>query len=138
MKQFFVLLLLIINLFGIDWSGKINWAMNYDSAINLAKSQNKLIMIDISKTNCPPCEYLATKVYTNDKVANYINNNFIPLFYFVDEDNLPVIVENYFMGTTPAILFLEPNGKLVYSMIGARPPEVFLNMLRNVKGMKND
>ena len=132
MRKLFILLLITINLFGIDWSGKINWAMNYDSAINLAKSQNKLIMIDISRTECPPCEYLATKVYTDDEVANYINKNFIPLFYLVDKDNLPVIVENYFMGSTPTILFLEPNGKLVYSMIGARPPKVFLNILKSV------
>ena len=132
MKKFLILLLVSVNLFGIEWSGKINWAMNYDSAINLAKSQNKLIMIDISRTECPPCEYLATKVYTDDEVANYINKNFIPLFYLVDKDNLPVIVENYFMGSTPTILFLEPNGKLVYSMIGARPPKVFLNILKSV------
>ena len=128
-------MILVINLFGIDWSGKINWAINYDSAINLAKLQNKLIMIDISKSNCPPCKYLATKVYTDDKVASYINSNFIPLFYLVDEDNLPIIIQNYFTGTTPTIMFLKPNGNMVYSMIGARPPEVFLKIL---KGIIND
>ena len=134
MKKLLILLLATINLFGIDWSGKINWAMNYDSAVSLAKTQNKLIMVDISKTDCPSCEYLSTKVYTDDDVASYINNNFIPLFYLVDEDNLPVIVENYFMGTTPTIMFLEPNGKLVYSMVGARPPKAFLNILKSIKG----
>ena len=132
MRKLFILLLIIINLFGIDWTGKINWAMNYESAVNLAKSQNKLIMIDISKTDCTPCEYLAMEVYSDDKIANYINKHFIPLFYLVDKDKLPVIVQNYFTGTTPTIMFLEPNGKLVYSMIGARPPKVFLNILKSV------
>jgi len=136
MKKLFILLLITINLFGIDWSGKINWAMNYDSAVKLAKTQNKLIMIDISKSDCPPCKYLATKVYTDDEVANYINKNFVPLFYLVDEDNLPVTVQNYFMGTTPTIMFLEPNGKLIYNMVGARPPKVFLNILKSVNGDK--
>jgi len=134
MEKLFIVIILATNLFGIDWSGKINWAINYDTAVNLAKSQNKLIMIDISKSNCPPCEYLATKVYTNDKVASYINNNFISLFYLVDEDKLPFIVQNYFTGTTPTIVFLKPTGKLVYNVIGARPPEVFLDILKNIKG----
>ena len=133
MKKLFVLLLVAINLFGIDWSGKINWAMNYDVAVNLAKSQNKLIMVDISKTNCPGCEYLAIEVYTDDEVASYINKHFVPLFYLVDKDNLPVIVENYFTGTLPTIMFLKPNGKLVYKIIGARPPKVFLKILKNIK-----
>jgi len=132
MKKLFILLVVAISLFGIDWSGKVNWAMNYDVAVNLAKSQNKLIMIDISKSDCPPCKYLATKVYTDDEVASYINKHFVPLFYLVDKDNLPVIVENYFTGTTPTIMFLDPNGKLVYNMIGARPPKTFLNTLKSV------
>lgn len=132
MKKLFILLVVAISLFGIDWSGKVNWAMNYDVAVNLAKSQNKLIMIDISKSDCPPCKYLATKVYKDDEVASYINKNFVPLFYLVDKDNLPVIVENYFTGTTPTIMFLDPNGKLVYNMIGARPPKTFLNTLKSV------
>lgn len=136
MKKLFILLVVAISLFGIDWSGKVNWAMNYDVAVNLAKSQNKLIMIDISKSDCPPCKYLATKVYTDDEVASYINKHFVPLFYLVDKDNLPVIVENYFTGTTPTIMFLDPNGKLIYNMIGARPPKAFLNTLKSVVGDK--
>ena len=136
MKKFFVLLLVITNIFGIDWSGKINWAINYDSAVSLAKSQNKLIMIEISRTECPPCKYLATKVYTDDEVANYVNKNFISLLYLADKDNLPIIVENYFTGTTPTILFLEPDGKLVYRIIGARTPKVFLNILKIIRGSK--
>ena len=134
MKKLFVLLVVVINLFGIDWSGKINWAMSYDSAVSLAKSQNKLIMIDISKTDCTPCEYLAMEVYSDDEIANYVNSNFIPLFYLVDKDSLPVIVQNYFTGTTPTIMFLEANGKLVYRIIGARSPKVFLNILKSVEG----
>ena len=72
MKKLFILLIVVINLFGIGWSGKINWAMNYNSTVNLIKSQNKFVMIDILKTNYPPYEYLATKVYTDDEVASYI------------------------------------------------------------------
>jgi uncharacterized protein YyaL (SSP411 family) len=89
-------------------------------------------MVDIALTHCPPCQYLATKVYTNDKVANYINKNFVPVFYLADQDNLPLIVQNYFTGSTPTILFIKPNGELFFRMIGARPPEAFLRILEDV------
>ncbi len=119
-------------LFAFEWSGKVNWAMSYDLAKQLAKQQNKLIMVDVALSHCPPCKYLATKVYTDDEVANYINNNFIPVFYLADQDRLPAEVQNYFTGSTPTILFIKPNGELYYSFIGARPPKTFYKILKDV------
>jgi uncharacterized protein YyaL (SSP411 family) len=125
-------LLVGVFLFAVDWSGKVNWAMSYELAKNLAQKEHKLIMVDVALSHCPPCKYLATHVYTNDKVANYINKNFIPVFYLADKDNIPVEVQNYFTGSTPTILFIKPNGELFYSFIGARPPQTFLKILEEV------
>jgi uncharacterized protein YyaL (SSP411 family) len=127
-----IFMMLAIFAFAIDWSGKVNWAMGFDSAKNVAAKENKLVMVDIALTHCPPCQYLATKVYTNDKVANYINKNFVPVFYLADQDSLPLVIQNYFTGSTPTILFIKPNGELYYRMIGARPPQTFLKILKEV------
>ncbi len=132
MKKLFVMIVFISSLFAVDWSGKVNWAMNYSVAQNIAKNSNKLIMVDIALTTCPPCKYLAEKVYTDPQVSEYINDNFVPVFYLADQDTLPPIVQNYFTGSTPTILFLKPNGELVYSMIGARPAGAFLQIIKNV------
>jgi len=127
-----ILLISAVFLFAIDWSGKVNWAMGLNAAKAVAAKEHKLIMVDIALTNCPPCQYLATKVYTNDKVANYMNKNFIPVFYLADQDTLPLLIQNYFTGSTPTILFIKPNGELYYRMIGARPPQTFLKILQDV------
>ncbi len=127
-----ILLILGIFLFAVDWGGKVNWAMSYDLAKQLAKKENKLIMVDVALSHCPPCKYLATKVYTNDEVANYINKHFVPVFYLADKDNLPVDVQTYFTGSTPTIMFIKPNGELFYRFIGARPPKTFLQVLKDV------
>jgi len=127
-----ILLFSAVFLFAIDWSGKVNWAMGFNAAKVVAAKEHKLIMVDIALTNCPPCKYLATKVYTNDKVANYMNKNFVPVFYLADQDNLPLLIQNYFTGSTPTILFIKPNGELYYRMIGARPPQMFLKILQDV------
>jgi uncharacterized protein YyaL (SSP411 family) len=132
MRKLIVFALAVIFSFAIDWSGKINWAMSYDLAKQIAQKENKLIMVDIGLTTCPPCKYLAQKVYTDDKVANYINKNFVPVFYLADQDQLPDEVQNYFTGSTPTILFIKPNGELYYRMIGARPPQVFLKIIQDV------
>jgi uncharacterized protein YyaL (SSP411 family) len=127
-----ILLILGVFLFAVDWSGKVNWAISYDLAKQLAKKEHKLIMVDVALSHCPPCKYLATKVYTNDEVANYINEHFVPVFYLADKDNLPVDVQTYFTGSTPTIMFIKPNGELFYRFIGARPPKTFLQILKDV------
>ena len=140
MRKLVVFLSLVLSLFAVDWAGKVNWALSYDLAKQIAKKENKLIMVDVALTHCPPCQYLAKNVYTRDDVANYINLNFVPVFYLADKDNLPPEVQNYFTGSTPTILFIKPNGELFYSFIGARPPQTFLKILKDVnkryKGQK--
>jgi len=132
MKKLLLFLLFVLNLFAFDWSGKVNWAMSYDLAKQVAKQENKLIMVDVSLSHCPPCRYLATHVYTDEKVANYINKNFVPVFYLADKDSIPLEVSSYFTGTTPTILFIKPNGELYFRMIGSRPPNVFLSTLQQI------
>ncbi|WP_024787001.1 MULTISPECIES: thioredoxin family protein [unclassified Lebetimonas] len=131
MKKWLFLMVAVFA-FAFEWSGKVNWAMGFNAAKNVASQEHKLIMVDVSLTNCPPCRYLATKVYTDDKVAGFINKNFVPVFYLADQDNLPLMVQNYFTGSTPTILFIKPNGELYYRMIGARPPKIFLKILQDV------
>ncbi len=131
MKKLFLILAAAL-VFAFDWSGNINWAMGYNTAKNIAKEEHKLIMVDVSLSECPPCRYLASKVYTDKTVSDYINKHFIPVFYLADKDNIPVEVQNYFTGSTPTILFIKPNGELFYRMIGARPPKGFLEILKAV------
>ena len=128
-----VFLFMVVYIFAFDWAGKVNWALSYDMAKNIAKKEHKLLMVDIALTHCPPCRYLATRVYTNDEVANYINKNFIPLFYLADQDKIPIEPASYFTGSTPTLLFIKPNGELCYRHIGALPPQAFKKMLEQVK-----
>jgi uncharacterized protein YyaL (SSP411 family) len=133
MGRLLALLVVAIFSFGFDWSGKVNWALSYSSAQQLAEKEGKLIFVDIGLTTCPPCRYLAERVYTDPKVANYINSHFIPLFYLADRDRVPLPVANYFTGSTPTIMFIKPNGELFTSFIGARPPAQFLEILKRVE-----
>lgn len=132
MRKLLLLALFLTSIFAFEWSGKVNWAMSYDLAKQLAKKEHKLIMVDVALSHCPPCRYLAQNVYTNDEVANYINKNFVPVFYLADRDNIPLEVQNYFTGSTPTIMFIKPNGELFYRFIGARPPKMFLAILKDV------
>jgi len=131
MKKLLFLFIAIIG-FAFDWSGKVNWALSYDMAKELAQKEQKLVMVDVSLSHCPPCRYLAQNVYSNKEVANFINKNFVPVFYLADKDSVPLEVQTYFTGSTPTIMFIKPNGELFFRFIGARPPQIFLKILENI------
>ena len=132
MRKFVFLMLSAIFMFAFEWSGKVNWSISYQSAKSIAAKEHKLVMVDIALTHCPPCRYLASRVYTNTKVADYINKHFVPVFYLADQDSIPLEVQNYFTGSTPTILFIEPNGKLFTYFMGARTPSEFLSILKRI------
>ena len=133
MKKFLLLMVSVVFMFAFEWSGKVNWAISYNAAKNIAAKEHKLVMVDIALTNCPPCRYLASQVYTNDKVANYINKHFVPVFFLADKDAVPLEVQNYFTGSTPTIMFIKPNGELFTYFIGAKRPNDFLATLKEIE-----
>jgi len=133
MKKVLLLTIGVVFAFAFNWTGKVDWAISYSTAKMLAKEEHKLVMVDVSLSHCPPCRYMATYVYNNPKVAKYINSHFIPLFYLADRDNIPAQIQNYFPDSTPTIMFIKPNGKLYKEIIGARPPQVFLKILKEIE-----
>ena len=110
MKKLFLILTLVVSSFAFDWSGKVNWAMNYNSAKILAKQQHKPIFVDLALSHCPPCKYISTHLYTDDRIADFINKNFIPVLIIVDEERVPTEVAQFFGGYTPTLLIMNTKG----------------------------
>ena len=63
---------------------------NYDSAIILAKQTHKLILLDFTGWACVNCRKMEENVWTNEKIAKLLAENFIILSLYVDDrNNLP-------------------------------------------------
>ena len=107
MKKLLLVLVLLVSSFGFDWSGKVNWAMNYEQAKSLAIRTNKPIFVDLALSHCPPCKYISTHMYTDDKIANFINKNFVPVLIIVDEEKVPTEVSQFFSGYTPSLIIMD-------------------------------
>jgi len=113
MKKLFLVSFFVISLFGFDWAGKVYWSMNYEVAKKLSQRTNKPIFVDIALSHCPPCKYLATHMYVDDKIASFINKNFIPVLIIADKENVPTEVAQYFSGYTPSLIIMK-NGREIY------------------------
>jgi len=107
MKKLFLILVFVVSSFAFDWAGKVNWAMNYEQAKSLAIRTNKPIFVDLALSHCPPCKYISTHMYTDDRIANFINKNFVPVLIMVDEEKVPTEVAQFFSGYTPSLIIMD-------------------------------
>ncbi|NPA55155.1 MAG: thioredoxin family protein [Epsilonproteobacteria bacterium] len=108
MKKLVLTVLLVVCSFGFDWAGKVRWAMSYDSAKQLAIQTHKPIFVDLALSNCPPCRWISQNIYTDDKIADFINKNFIAVLIMVDQEKIPTEVAQFFSGYTPSLIIMDP------------------------------
>ena len=108
-----------------------------------AKAEHKYIFLDGYTTWCVPCKEMAANIFPQPKVADFFNQNFINVavqFDVTEGDNAATkawyedarkISSEFDIAAFPTYLFFNPNGDLVYKVIGAsKDADEFLGKAR--------
>lgn len=66
----------------------IPW-VKLDVAKQLAKKENKPIMVMVSYKHCPECRYVKCVVYEDEKIKETISHKYISVVYEFDDKELP-------------------------------------------------
>ena len=74
-------------------SNPVNWMPYSKKAINKAIKEDKLIVISIGYSSCHWCHVMEKETFSDDSVAEIMNNNFISIK--VDKEELPDIDKMY-------------------------------------------
>ena len=82
-KILFLALFAISSLFA-----DLKW-VKYNAALEEAKKSDKLIMVMLSRKDCPACEYMQDIVFYDKNVAAKVNENFISVYIDIDNDRIP-------------------------------------------------
>jgi thioredoxin-related protein len=114
------------------YANGLNWYSDYKQAFNDAKIQNKIVMVDISKHDCPPCEFMKNNVMSGKEVQEILDKDFILVDYYADADKLPEMFRKHYFNFTPAILFYDKNGNFIKGVYGATSYVRFLNVLQTL------
>ena len=110
MKLFLSLYLLgAVSLFGDPI-----WAASYSKAFEMAKEQEKGVMIMLSKDNCDACWYMENIVFEDDALVEQIEKNFVPLYLDVYDDDIHGLS---FIGT-PTFYFIKSSGETIKRLDG--------------------
>jgi len=113
---------------------EIQWETDFNTALKKAAAQKKPVMVDMYTDWCSWCKVLDKKTYSDSGVIEQAKD-FISVK--VDGDKNTNLVTKYNILGYPTILFLDHTGKETYRIVGFRPPEDFLPIMKDLAQNKN-
>ncbi len=113
---------------------EIQWETDFNTALKKAAAQKKPVMVDFYTDWCGPCKWLDEKTYSDPGVIEQAKN-FISVK--VDGDKNRDVTSAYKIRGYPTIGFLDHTGKETYRILGFRPPEDFLPIIKDLAQKKD-
>lgn len=98
----------------------VNWFPWGEEALNLAKEENKLLLVSIGYSSCHWCHVMERETFENEMAADYMNRHFVNIK--VDREERPDLDQVYMSavqimtgrGGWPLNCFALPDGRPVY------------------------
>lgn len=126
-----ILVALIVNVFMQKEKPTIGWVEDYDAGFELAKQQNKPVLLIFFKHNTGYANAAWDGAYTNPKVIEYVDKNFVTIF--IDIDKKPDLAEQYKIDYYPKLHIQQTkDGEILGTLIGYDPPSLFIEKLQLV------
>ena len=121
-----LIFLLVLNLFAADF----DWNHSLEKAKEIAKKENKIILVMVSQKGCEACEYMDEVAFEDEELVEFIENFFVPVKLDLKVANQKGLKA---FGT-PTFYFLDKNGKkLRRQLVGAGTAKAFMKILKEVK-----
>jgi thioredoxin-related protein len=105
----------------------VDWEHNYDTALEKAKKENKLVMVDVYTDWCGWCKKLDKDVYADPKVGERLTKSFVTVKINPEKSLRAAQLAKQF-GTKgyPHIVFVNGDGKKIGEIGGYVPANEFL------------
>ena len=109
----------------------------FASVLEQAKKENKLIFMDCYTTWCGPCKWLVSNVFSDKKIAETYNAQFINFKSDMEKGEGLEIAKKYEIQMYPTLLWLNGEGEVVFKVVGTNTVEAFLEFAANLKDDEN-
>ncbi|WP_456322880.1 thioredoxin family protein [Hydrogenimonas sp.] len=108
----------------------VDWAIDYQDALLESKESGKPVFVMISSEGCNYCYFMKSQVFTQKKVSEFLNENFIPVELDLKNDPLPDYLKPY---GTPTFYIVYISGKrkrVSRPIVGAAKADAFLQRIK--------
>jgi len=99
--------------------------LTYDKAVEKAKADKKVVMIDFYADWCGPCKLMEQKTFSEDKVQKFLTDKTVAIR--VDVDDNKKLAAQYKIDAIPCMVFVDGDGKEVGRILGFRDADKFLD-----------
>ena len=96
--------------------------------LDKAELENKLVFVDFYTTWCLPCRLMDEEVFPDERVGDFMNENFINYKVDAEKANGVNLAFVYEVSAYPTLLFLDAKGRVIEKKIGAAFHEELLTM----------
>lgn len=119
---------LLISLSGAKAQGIEFFEGSWKEAMAKAKAEDKLMFVDAFAKWCGPCKAMAKNVFTQQKVGDFYNANFINLKLDMEEADGITFGHKYPVSAYPTLFFLDGDGKVVKTVRGGQQADGLINL----------
>lgn len=105
--------------------------LEYDQALVKAQKSNKLLFIDCYTSWCGPCKRLASEVFPQKQVGDYVNARFVCAKYDMEKPEYKFIADRFEVKAYPTLLIIGPDGKLIDRILGYQQAEKLIESLES-------
>ncbi|MCE2788554.1 MAG: thioredoxin family protein [Saprospiraceae bacterium] len=127
MQKLLILILVVVLSGQIRSQGISFFEGTWKDALAKAKAEDKLLFVDAFAKWCGPCKSMAKNVFTQEKVGEYFNTNFVNLKLDMEETDGVTFGHKYPVQAYPTLFFLDGDGKVVKTIRGAQQVDGLLS-----------
>ena len=99
----------------------------WDEILAKAKTENKMIFVDVYTQWCVPCKYVSETVFPREELGEYYNSRFINFKMDAKSPAGEVFVKTYPVKAYPTFFFIDGNGKVIHTIVGAKDADGFIS-----------
>jgi len=126
MKHLLLIFMLITSVF----SAQVEWSKDYNTALENAKKEDKLIFVFITSKDCKFCKKLKETTLKNEDIVNKINKDYSSVIVMKDKDHFPKKLN---AKATPMLYFLDKDENIIDYSLGYWNEVDFNFILKDVK-----
>lgn len=141
MKKILIFMLFSISVFALnmdEFASQMGYQRDYNTAIELAKKENKPLMLVVSTDYCPWCRKFERKTLKYSEVAIKVNKEFTAAVIDKrrDKGKYP---SQYASPITPAVFFINPHdGSTIAKSVGYIKKADYIEKLESVLYLFSD
>ncbi|ERI81685.1 thioredoxin [Bacteroides pyogenes F0041] len=112
---------------------------NWESILQLATKENKMIFMDCYTEWCGPCKALAKNVFTQLQVGDFFNPRFINIKYDMEKGEGKLLYARYkkYIVGFPTLLLLDAKGNVLHQLAGYHDADKLIQAVRQASEGKD-